>query len=104
MRFIDAFWHPSSGRYGWHQHCDGLRIKGAHAVFQKAIVDLIDVGKIVDGVSIVVLIIDTHFVVQDVVETNVLERCDFLHFPQVAAVSIAQRENARPEPNVCSQK
>ena len=46
---------------------------GADAVFEQAVVDLVDVGEVVDGVAVLVLVVDADLVVEDGVEANVLE-------------------------------
>ena len=78
---------------------------GADAVGEEAVVDLIDVGEVVDGVAVLVFVVDADLVVEDGVEADVAEVGDLLHGAQVAAVAVAQCEDAaRPEPNICSQK
>ena len=46
---------------------------GLDAVLQQAVVDLVDVGEVIDGVAVLVFVVDADFVVKDGVKTDVLE-------------------------------
>jgi hypothetical protein len=52
--------------------------EGPHAVLQQAVVDLIDVGQIVEGVALLVFVVDAHFIMQDVVKADVTTLVTFL--------------------------
>ena len=45
----------------------------ANAVVQQTVVDLIDVGEVVDGIAVFVFVVDADLIVQDGVEANVAE-------------------------------
>ena len=45
----------------------------AHVILQQAVIDLIDVGKIVDRFSVGIFIVQTDFVVEDGMKPNVCE-------------------------------
>ena len=72
--------------------------EGAHAIGQQVVVDLIDVGEVVLELALVVLVIDTDFVVKDGVKANVFEVGHLLHFAKVAAVAVTQGENRATGP------
>ncbi len=54
---------------------------------------MIDVGEVVDGVAVLVFVVDADFVVEDGVEANVAEVRYFLHGTQVFAVAFAQSQD-----------
>ena len=66
---------------------------------QETVIDLVNVGKIINRLTDRVLVIEAHFVVKDGVEANVLEIGGLLNVAHVAAVAVAQGEDrpARPE-------
>ena len=67
--------------------------EGLHVVGQQAIVDLVDVGEVVDRLALLVFVVNADIVIQDAVKANVLEAGDLAHRPQVAAIGIAQAEH-----------
>src|SRR5271165_684656 len=67
--------------------------KRLDAIGQQTIVNLVDVGEVVDRLSVLVFVVNTDFIVEDGVETHVLQACDLLYFAQISAPGIAQREN-----------
>ncbi len=66
---------------------------GANAVGEEAVVDLVDVGEVVDGVAVLVFVVDTDFVVEDAVEADVAEVGDFVDGADVVAVGLAEGED-----------
>ena len=68
----------------------------ADAVLQQAVVDLIDIGKVIDRVAVLVLVIDSDLVMQDGVKTHILEFCYLLYRAKVVAVAIAQGQDRAP--------
>ncbi len=64
-----------------------------HAILQQAIVNLVDVGEVIDRVAVLVLVINTDFVVKDRVEAHVFEIGDLLHGTQILAIAFPQRED-----------
>ncbi len=48
----------------------------AHAICEQAVVDLIDVGKVVDRVPVRIEIVDANLIVKDGVKTDVAEICN----------------------------
>ena len=70
--------------------------KRLHAQSEQAIVNLIDVGEVVDGPALLVLIVHTHIVIENAVEADVLEAGDLAHRPHVAAIRVAQAEYGTP--------
>ncbi len=79
--------------------------KGRTPVGQEAVVDLIDVGEVVDGVSMLVVEIEeADFIVEDAVETDCLKSCYIFYRAQIVAVAFHGSDRmARPEPKICSQ-
>src|SRR5271165_965172 len=73
--------------------------EGPDAVLQQAIVDLVDVGPVVDRPTPRVLVVDAHFVVEYGMETDILNAGRLAHHSQIAAKAFAEREDrtARPE-------
>jgi hypothetical protein len=67
--------------------------EGADAAFEQAVVDGVDVSEVVDGVSMLVLVVDTDLVVQDCVETNVAEIGYFFYGAKVFTIVFAQCED-----------
>ena len=65
----------------------------ADFVGEDAVVDLIDVGKIVDGVAAGVFVVEADFVLEDSVETDVVEIGDAFDFAEIVAIVVAQRED-----------
>src|SRR5208282_5045616 len=63
------------------------------AVAEQAIVNLVNVGKVVDGIARGVFIVETHLVVENRVEADVLESSRSLHLAQVIPITLSQREN-----------
>src|SRR6185437_10927946 len=64
-----------------------------YAVREEPVINLIDIGKIVDRLSVCVLAVDPDVVIQDRVEAHVAELRYALHFTQVAAIAVAQAED-----------
>src|SRR5882672_10708185 len=62
-------------------------------VLQQAVVNLIDVGKIVDRMASGVLVVHTHVVVENSMEANILKSCGFPDGVQVASIALTQGEN-----------
>src|SRR5579864_8210456 len=67
--------------------------KWANAVFEQAIVDLIDVGKVVDGMAGGILVVDADFIMEDRVEADVFKTSRLLHLPQILAITIPQTQD-----------
>src|ERR1700757_368461 len=68
--------------------------EGADSVGEQAVVDLIDVGEVVDGVALLVFVVDAEFVVKDGVEADVPEVGDLLHGLHVVAIALAHGEHS----------
>ncbi len=47
--------------------------EGPDAVFEQPIVNLVDVGKVVDGIAVLILVINADFIVEDSVEARHIE-------------------------------
>ncbi len=67
--------------------------EGANAVGEQAVVDLVDVGEVVDGIALRVFVVDADVVVHDGVEADVLEVGDLLHSLHVVAIALAHGED-----------
>jgi len=67
--------------------------KGTHAVGKETIVDLIDIREVVNGISLRVFVVDTHFVVEDGMETDILEIRDLSDLPEIATITVAQSQD-----------
>jgi len=70
--------------------------EGANAVRQQSIVDLIEVRKVVERISAFVFVVDSDFIVQDRVESDVLEICCIFYKTQILPVTVAKRKNCPP--------
>ena len=70
--------------------------KGPHAIGQQPIVDLIDVGPVVDRVALLVLAVDAVLIVEDRVKAHVLETGDLLYAPEIVAIPRPQAEIGAP--------
>ena len=81
------------GQLLWHE---ADLYDGAHAILQQAVVDLIDVGEIVDGIAVLVFVVDAYLVVKDGVEANVAEVRYFLHGAKIFAVAFTQSQDGAP--------
>lgn len=60
---------------------------------QQTIVNLVHVGKIVDGFSGGVFVVNAYFIVEDGVEADVFDVRGGFHFAQVVAIALAQGED-----------
>ncbi len=90
---------------GWYQNACGvsdaanargiklISTNGRTPFVEQAVVNLIDVGPVVDRLPLRVFRIHAHFVVKDGVKANVLNVGGRFHGPQIAPVAVAQREN-----------
>jgi hypothetical protein len=58
--------------------------------------NLVDVGEVVDRISLLVLVVNANFVMQDVMKTYVAEFCDSFYLAQIAAIALPQREYRSP--------
>ena len=67
--------------------------EGADLVFQEAIVDLIDVREVVDGISSGIFVVDSDFILKNRVETDEFEIGDAFGFAQIVAIAVAQGED-----------
>ena len=65
-------------------------------VLQQAIVDLVHVRKVVDGLAIFVFVIKPDFVMENRVKSHVLKPRDALGFAQVVAVVFAKAQDGAP--------
>src|SRR5580698_9049023 len=65
---------------------------GTHAVFEQAIVDLVDIGEVIDRVAVLVFVVDAVLVVKNGMETHVMKIGSLLYRAQVVAVALAQRK------------
>ncbi len=68
--------------------------KRAHAVLQEAIINLVNVGEIVDRLAAGIFVVQANFVVEDGVEADVFEAGGLLYLAQVAAVIVAKRQHS----------
>src|SRR6202140_3556004 len=67
--------------------------EGAYFVLEQSVVDLIDVGEIVDRFAGGVLVVNADLVMENGVEADVLETGDALGFAQIVAIAVAKRKN-----------
>ncbi len=67
--------------------------EGPHAVVQQSIINLIDVGPVVDRLSLRVFRINPHVVVEDRMKANVANVGGRFHGPKLAPVAFAERQN-----------
>src|SRR2546426_10056060 len=67
--------------------------KRADAIFEQPVVNLVNVRKIVNGIAGIVFAVKPYFVMENGVETDVFEAGDALHFAEIAAITLAQRDD-----------
>ncbi len=70
--------------------------EGPDTIGQEAIVNLVHVGKVVDRLARIVLVVDSDFVVEDGMKANILESRDELYLEEVFPVTLAKRKNGAP--------
>ena len=63
--------------------------KRPYAIFQQTIVDLIDIRKVINRLSLLILVIDTNLIVKDGVEADVLEPSDLSYLSQILAIAVS---------------
>src|SRR6202047_1959030 len=68
----------------------------ADAVLQKTVINLVDVRKIVNGLTIRVFIVESDFIMKNRMKTDVLESCCPLDFAQVLPITVAKGQNRAP--------
>jgi hypothetical protein len=56
---------------------------------EKAVIDLVEIRKVINGFPVLVLIVNANLVVQDGMESDVAELCDFLYFSKIASIAVA---------------
>ena len=66
--------------------------KRAYAVLQQAVVDLVDVRKIVDRLALRIFVVDSDVIEEDSVEADVLDVGDLLYVAQVATIALSEAE------------
>ena len=64
-----------------------------HPVVQQAVVDLIDIRKVVQRMALGILVVDSNFIVEDGVEAHVLEAGNLLYIAEIVAIALAQRHD-----------
>src|SRR5262249_33838908 len=61
-------------------------------VVQEAVIDLVNVGKIVDGLSLRIFLVHPHLIVENSVEADIFHLGRLLHLAQVTAIAAPQRQ------------
>ena len=67
-------------------------------ICQQAVINLIDVGKIVNGLSFRILIVQPDFIMENRMKSNIFEAGRVFDFAKVAAIAVAQRKDGAPGP------
>src|SRR6185369_7292628 len=67
--------------------------EGAHLIFQEAIVDLIDVREVVDGISSGIFVVHSDFILKNRVEPDEFEIGDAFGFAEIVTIALTQRED-----------
>ena len=65
----------------------------SHSVFQEPIVDLVRIREVINRIAVLILVVYADLVVQNGMESHVLEIRDLLHRAQVIAIALAQAQN-----------
>src|ERR1700678_426078 len=65
-------------------------------ILEQAVINLVDVRKVVNRITGGVLIVQAHLVMENCMEANVFEICDRLHVAQIASIAIAQAQDRAP--------
>jgi hypothetical protein len=65
----------------------------AYAVLEQPVVHLVHVGKVVDGISVFIFVVDTQFVVKDRVKPYIPEIRDLFYSAQIVPVTLSKRQN-----------
>src|SRR5205807_6596574 len=68
--------------------------KRPQPVSQQTVVALIEIREVVYRVSLRILVVNPHFVMEDSVKTHIAEVRDLFHFAQVATIAVTQREHS----------
>ena len=82
--------HVPGGQFLRHE---AQLYEGTHPVGQQAVINLIQVRKVVERLALLVFIIDTNFVVKDGVEAHILKAGDLFDFPQVLTIAVTQGQH-----------
>src|ERR1700722_1784145 len=78
------------GQFGGHEtELD----KRTYVILEQSVVNLIDVGKIVDGLALGIFVVDPDFVIENGVESNVFEVGGRFHLAEIVLIAFAQAEN-----------
>src|SRR5258708_30305080 len=67
--------------------------KWADVILKQAVVDLIHVGKVVDRLAVVVLVVEAGFVVEDSVETDIFEAGNAFCLTEGVAIAFAEAQD-----------
>src|SRR5579864_6258365 len=67
--------------------------KRPHAILQQPVIDLVDIGEVIYRVSVLVLVIDAHLIVEYGVEAYIAEISHLLHGAEILAIALAERKN-----------
>ena len=67
--------------------------KWPDTIGQQAIINLIDIGPVVDRLPLLILVVGCGFAVKDGMKADVADIGDLFHLPQVVAVTLAKRNH-----------
>ena len=67
--------------------------EGADTVLEEPVVDLIDVGKVVNGLAVRVFVVHSDFIVKDGVESDVFEAGRLLDVAKITPIALAERQD-----------
>src|SRR3954447_16971564 len=65
-----------------------------YSVLEKPVIDLIDIGEVVDRVPVLILVVDADFIVKDGVKSHIAKAGDLFDCAQIIAVTFAEREDS----------
>ncbi len=55
--------------------------KRLHSILEQPIVNLVNVREVVDGISVLVLVVNSDLIVQNRMKSHIAKVCDLLHRP-----------------------
>src|SRR5580704_6537633 len=67
--------------------------EGPHVVLQQPVVNLVNVGEVVDRMAFWVFVVQPYFIMENGVKANVLKIGDGFHFAQVMAITLTQTKD-----------
>src|SRR6266853_497624 len=103
--FVPIFWRrnvrfiPERVQGRFHGELPGHEAqfyKWTNTIFQEAVVDLIDVRKIINGLSLRILVVQSDLIVENRMKSDISESRCILYLAEITAITVTQRQNRAP--------